>query len=350
MTNLIATTFEANSIFKASDVEWDLRVTHDYNGIGDISDILLAMEQAAQAGADVINMSFSYLCTDSLVNLLFEESIAELETMNILINASAGNQANDNDGLQKTRAYPATYENYNIISVGAFNCFANDISSFSNWGEYSVDILAPGNEIDGFTFQPEGGVGGSSGVGGNGNGATGQNTNIGNGCSQATAITSGLALALGTYQSSWDYVEVKCAILKGAKYKNLSKDILTSGLIHGPRSLNQLVRGCYDIVDEPIELRGSGKRSRNGESPMTSKASVKLFPNPASEVVNIDISQFSTPVEIKLFNNLGQLVKSVQNQSEGTVSINIADLNQGLYMIKCESEEISISESVIITE
>lgn len=100
MFNLIGTTFEANSLLSVGDIEWDNRVTHNYQGFGEISNILLAMEEAAEAGADVINMSFSYLCTDSLVNLLFEESIDELESMNILINASAGNQENDNDGPQ----------------------------------------------------------------------------------------------------------------------------------------------------------------------------------------------------------------------------------------------------------
>lgn len=351
MANLIGQSFEANSKFGVKDLEWDFRVTHNANGIGNIADILLAMEEAADDGADVINMSFSYVCTDTLVNKLFEESIEVLEEMNILINASAGNQEINNDDVgESLRAYPATYEVYNIISVAAFNCFSSDISSFSNWGEYSVDITAPGNEIEGFNFQPNGAsgsIGGPTGAGVAGNGTP--YSVLGNGCSQATAITSGLALALGSYQSSWDYKEVKCAILKGAQFRDMSQDILTSGIINGQRALKELYRGCDDIIDTPTEGRNAKEtRNRDNENSISDQASVKAYPNPVSETLNVEISMFTNYVNVQLYNSQGQLVRSIPNQFEGKISINVSELNSGLYMIKCESEDAILTKSVII--
>jgi len=60
-----------------------------------------------------------------------------------LLIAAAGNESNDNDSYP---AYPASYDLPNIISVASSDC-NDELSYFSNFGETSVDLAAPGEAI-----------------------------------------------------------------------------------------------------------------------------------------------------------------------------------------------------------
>ncbi|WII73936.1 S8 family serine peptidase [Bdellovibrio sp. 22V] len=57
--------------------------------------------------------------------------------------ASAGNDSSDNDVIPE---YPASYPVANIITVGAMNNRGR-LSDFSNYGRYTVDVAAPGENI-----------------------------------------------------------------------------------------------------------------------------------------------------------------------------------------------------------
>ena len=330
MTNLCKTSFLANSQFKSDDVDWDIRLTHDQNGTGSAANILLALEEAALAGSNIINMSFSFNSNNTYLHDIMQASIAAVEEMGIMVIASAGNDSNNNDNINDPRkAYPSSYDAYNILSVGSFNCYTNDISSFSSYGEYSVDILAPGTAIEGFQYQSPG---------------TGQ-TVYTSGCSQATAITSGLALALGTMQSTWDYEEVKCAILKGRLWKNLSQTILSSGLINGRRAHAELARGCDDIIDEPSDI--SNPRSRAGEEIIVLE-SVFVYPNPAIDLVNINISNLPEVINVSILNITGQNIKTIYPKGEDVLEVNLSSFESGLYYVKINTQEKLTTASFIV--
>ncbi|MCL2033546.1 MAG: S8 family serine peptidase [Oscillospiraceae bacterium] len=66
-----------------------------------------------------------------------------IENYNGLFVASAGNAASNND---ISPVFPASFGLRNIISV-ASTAENNSLSSFSNYGEISVDIAAPGSDI-----------------------------------------------------------------------------------------------------------------------------------------------------------------------------------------------------------
>lgn len=72
-----------------------------------------------------------------------KEAIDAAEAKGIIFTAAAGNSRNDND---KWAAYPASYENENIISVGAMDPNGTK-ASYSNYGKTTVDIFAPGSNI-----------------------------------------------------------------------------------------------------------------------------------------------------------------------------------------------------------
>ena len=62
----------------------------------------------------------------------------------IVFVASAGNDTNDNDGSVK--AYPASYNNPDIVSVAA-TTNKDGIAGFSNFGATTVDVGAPGEQV-----------------------------------------------------------------------------------------------------------------------------------------------------------------------------------------------------------
>ena len=105
-------------------------------GMGTISDAILAIEYAVQKGVRVINASWG---TTSYSESLFR-TIQFCQTQGVLVVAAAGNNAHDTDN---NPFYPSSYDLPNIISVAATGQ-RDSLASFSNWGVTTVDVAAPG--------------------------------------------------------------------------------------------------------------------------------------------------------------------------------------------------------------
>lgn len=127
-----------------------------------------AIHYAVEMGADVINYSGGGLNPNK-----FEKDALRLaEKKGILFVAAAGNERSNSD----VRAYyPADYELSNILSVTAINPNSQVLNS-SNYGERTVDLAAPGENI--LSTVPGGGYGELTGT------------------SQATAFATGVAVLL----------------------------------------------------------------------------------------------------------------------------------------------------------
>lgn len=76
-------------------------------------------------------------------NMLYT-AISELNKNNIVFVAAAGNSGRNTD---VTPAYPACYNQDNVISVGAFSMLGTGMVSFSNYGKNTVDLVSPGSVI-----------------------------------------------------------------------------------------------------------------------------------------------------------------------------------------------------------
>jgi len=72
---------------------------------------------------------------------------------------------------------------------------------------------------------------------------------------------------------------------------------------------------------------------------------IKLYPNPASEMVTLEISDRSV-TQCELFNTNGQLIKTLPVE-QGVNNYNIRDLKEGLYLIKIKSMEGTIVKKII---
>lgn len=201
--------------------------THGRNGQGSLFDIIKALDYAVTDGVDIINMSFVYITKKehaTEIKVPFKVALERAFALSeMLIIAAAGNEGENNDFIidpYDFSAFPASYDNPNIISVASSSCHLEK-SYFSNYGINTVDVFAPGENISGLDHQW-------------------QPISM-DGSSQATAFVTQLATYLGTHQASFDWEATKCAILNSTIPINTQPAYtLTNGYINSVAALDFL--------------------------------------------------------------------------------------------------------------
>lgn len=137
----------------AENVELIILRVLDSAGSGYTSDIIDAIYYGIDKGARVLNNSWGGGDYDPALH----DAIVHARDAGVMFVCAAGNESSDND---VSPHYPSSYSVENIVSVAASTPW-RDMAEFSNWGQVSVDIAAPGDEIistrptDGPTGIPE---------------------------------------------------------------------------------------------------------------------------------------------------------------------------------------------------
>lgn len=168
-------------------------------------DVALAIIYAVDNGAKVINMSFgkSYSPNKNLVDDAFKYA----EENGVLLVQAAGN---DNQNIDTSKNFPSDQflnggEATNLICVGASTLKTNKKmpAGFSNYGNTTVDIFAPGQDII------------STDV---------NNTyQVSQGTSFAAPVVTGVAALIWSYYPNLTAAQVKEIILKSATNKGKKK-------------------------------------------------------------------------------------------------------------------------------
>lgn len=165
------------------------------NGSGYTSDAITCIDYFTQmktrvrhpANISVVNNSWGG--GDFTPALL--QSVKNMKAANILFVAAAGNSHDNNDEVPSN---PASLEVDNIVAVAAYNN-AGNLASFSNYGQHSVHVSAPGENIISTAFD--------------GTYATMSGT------SMAAPHVAGLALLLKGQNPNYTYVQVRNLIIAG---------------------------------------------------------------------------------------------------------------------------------------
>ena len=200
-----------------------------------------AIDYSTYNGAFVSNNSWSV--PDSS---LLEAAINRARTNGKLFVTSAGNNNLNNNDINPT--YPQCYDLDNIISVLATD--HNDaLSSFSNWGPYSVDVGAPGG-TDLYPSQATRNIFSTMRF---------DHYQYMSGTSMATPHVAGLAALIKAKHSGWDWWKVKTILMNTVDMKGpLSGRCVTQGRINAynavtapnpnlptaPSNLNAQAVGC----------------------------------------------------------------------------------------------------------
>lgn len=176
------------------------------SGDDNLMSTVKAIRYATQMKVDVINYSGG----GDLKNPLEEAAIRDAQKQGIVFVAAAGN-----DGRNTDRAgfFPAGYGLENIIAVAAMDPSSHTLLHSSNYGQFSVDIAAPGKNV--FSTMPGGHYGFMTGT------------------SQATAWVTGLVASLLLQNDrQWTPLSVKSTLMKNAtKDQSLANKIRSESRI-----------------------------------------------------------------------------------------------------------------------
>lgn len=166
---------------------YDLEATDSQN----IENTVKALNYAVKMGAHVINYSGG----GSLPSRAELSAIQEANRRHIYVVAAAGNNKKNTDIMGY---YPANYRLPNVISVAATDK-TGELMGFSNYGQNSIDLAAPGQHI--FSTMPGNKFGFMSGT------------------SQSTAfVTGALALKLWENPSNIDPQKMLPALIREGKF------------------------------------------------------------------------------------------------------------------------------------
>ena len=191
----------------------------DVDGNGRMSDALFAWSYALENGAKVINNSFGDVGLPPVEFSFMEEAVRlGREKYGAVFVAAAGNQSNNNDILP---GIPANVPG--MISVGAINS-SNKVASFSNFGQQSVHLFAPGDQIvssDAFT---------SSG------------STIKSGTSQAAPMVSAVLSKYADKKKDISPGKLEKKLFKKLKYFSLLKDASVTGSVLSSRLTRKITR------------------------------------------------------------------------------------------------------------
>ncbi len=185
----------------------------DSSGNGVISDVLEAIDYAIDKGVRVINASY----VGNTPSQDEYNAIKKAGDAGILFVVASGNNLSNGVDIDTDPVYPAAYDLPNIITVAASDMDDN-IAWFSNYGQQSVDVSAPGVNI--ISLYPGGGYQFLSGT------------------SMATPFVTGLAALIWSIDQRFSYSQVKSIILNTADIISSQKGLtLTAGRVNAYRAL-----------------------------------------------------------------------------------------------------------------
>jgi subtilisin family serine protease len=179
-------------------------------------DIANAIRYAADAGANVINMSFGKPYSPQ--KQLVDDAVKYADSKGVLMIHAAGNDGAD---LARSPNFPSPRyldggQAKNWIEVGAVSWKGSDslVASFSNYGREQVDVFAPGVDI--LSTVPGGGYERQSGT------------------SMAAPVVTGLAAMLMAYFPDLAAADVKRIILASA-VRHADQQVIRPGSTNGER-------------------------------------------------------------------------------------------------------------------
>lgn len=111
-------------------------------------------------------------------------------------------------------------------------------------------------------------------------------------------------------------------------------------------------RGCKEYNNQFTWLDGFEKdvvrqSISNDTKSSTSKATATIYPNPTRAFVNIPFEDIENSSNIKVVNNLGQVILEKEVQGQITTTIDLSNYNSGLYIIQITTGEEQRIEKVI---
>lgn len=235
---------EGNNGIGITGVNWDASIMSlkflGANG-GYTSDAVEAINYAVNNGAKISNNSWG----GGGKSQALQDAIARAGGAGHLFVTAAGNGGSDSvgDDNDATPFYPASYGNPNIISVAATDD-DDRLASFSNFGDVSVDLAAPGVSI--LSTLPGNSYGRYSGT------------------SMATPHVAGVAALIKSQNPLFDDAQIKARILGYADDRpDLAGKTATGGRLNAFAAISTQAAPNPDLTDPTIGSVKPNARTRD---------------------------------------------------------------------------------------
>lgn len=227
-------------------INWHVRLMSlkftDHRGKGTVAGAVEAINYAIENGARVINASWILNAEDqnSAENRLLKKAIDRAGEAGLLFVTAAGNEFETGKGLDLDQApvYPASFRLPNEIAVAALTRMGT-MAPFSNYGETTVDLAAPGEGI--YSTVNAGRYGLMSGT------------------SMASAFVSGSAAMLLSIDPSLSPEEVRDALVRTVRSEtSLDGRVATGGMLNLADSVGALKDRSPQTVASTASVSAGG--------------------------------------------------------------------------------------------
>ncbi|MEO7970852.1 MAG: S8 family peptidase, partial [bacterium] len=231
-----------NNADGVSGVMWQaslmsLRVL-DNTGTGDIASAVEAIDYAVAHGAQVINLSWG--TNNSSVAL--KSAIDRATKRGVVVVCSAGN---DGQNIDATPYYPASFNSKGLISVAATGN-TDQLASWSNWGNRTVAVAAPGSNI--LTTQMGGGYWSVTGT------------------SAAAPLVTGVAGLTKSLRPSLSAAQVRSAIESNSReLSQLSSRVSSGGIVNAGAALSAVESNSNGNGNQGGAGNGNGNGNPYGQ-------------------------------------------------------------------------------------
>lgn len=277
---------------------------------GTIADAVDAFAWARANGADILNYSYGAMSYSQAL----ADAVTALETAGILIVAPAGNGDVNNDMVP---IYIGNLTNKNIITVAASNQY-DRLASWSQYGQTSVDVMAPGVNVCTTTTSSDYTCTDSDVADGD------DNNNFVDGTSFSAPYVAGVAALVKSQYPAADYQEIKGRIMAGVDAKSTARNKMTSGgRVNAENALIVAETEVLVVKSVSVDASGNGVID-SGETASVSIGIENVWIN------STDVSAVLSTTDTKV--TIGSATKSYGDIAKGgsasaTFSITLGSIN-----------------------
>ncbi len=280
-------------------VNWDVSMMAvkflDKSGSGSLANAVKSIDYARTNGAQIMSNSWGGGGSSAIL----KKAIEDANAAGILFVAAAGNESNNNDA---NPTYPAGYEVENVLSVAAIDN-RGGLASFSNWGQKTVHVAAPGVNI--ISTVP------------------GSKYDSYSGTSMATPHVAGIAALLLSHNPASTHLELKKRIIESARpLYNLKTRVSSGGIADAYYALS----GATPPADpnDPSRLPNQKPYSYSSDHPYKENSKTEhRVTVPGAKKMAIRFSQFETEVgydTVSFYDGNGAFVGSLSGKQDAGIT------------------------------
>lgn len=94
-------------------------------------------------------------------------------------------------------------------------------------------------------------------------------------------------------------------------------------------------------------IAACGCASMTGINDYEENNSLSIYPNPANENITINFTSTSKNTSVKIYDATGRLIKNIENVKSGESTINISEMENGLYLINITDGKSSVTKRFV---